>query len=337
MGGRQSGDRRVFRGDHHIGRSVEGIGAGGEDAKNVLFRLARVTLLGSGRFPAVVRIGIADVKIDLGPNAAANPIALKGLDTLGPIERLEVLFQTVGVVGDAQHPLPQRHSFDGVSPPLADPVDDLFVGQHRPQLGAPVHRRLDLVGQTMVVDVAANRVGAFGPDVIGDRQFGDGTSLLLLRVVPGVVDDEENPLSPAEVVDIGRRDLAVPVETQTEHLQLTAEVRDILLGRLPRVDPGLFGVLLGGEAESVPPHRVEDRETVHPLIARDDICGGVSFRVADMQAVSARVREHIQDIRLFPIGRPLPLFRETRRGEGLVFFPIFLPERFDLRRVIAGH
>ena len=327
----------MFRGDHHVGRSIEGVGTGGEDAKDILFRLARIAPLGSGCFPAVVRIGIADVEIDLGPDAAADPVALKRLDTLGPIERLEVLFQTVGVVGDAEHPLPQRHPLNGVPSPFADTVDDFFVGQYRSQFGTPVHRCLDLVGQTVVVDVAANRVGAFGADIIGDRQFGNGTSLLLLRVVPGVVDDEEYPLGPAEIVDIGCRDLAVPVETQTEHLQLTAEVRDVLLGRLPRVDTGLFSVLLGGEAESVPPHRVEDRETVHPLIARDDIRGGVSFRVTDMKAVSARVREHIQNICLLSIDHTLPLLGETGRGEGLMFFPVFLPERFNLRRIIAGH
>ena len=66
---------------------------------------------------------------------------------------------------------------------------------------------------------------------------------------------------------------------------------------------------------------MKDIESVHSFVACDDVTGGVAFRVADVQALAAGIREHIENIILGPglvaiygceglIGQPilLPLF-----------------------------
>ncbi len=61
---------------------------------------------------------------------------------------------------------------------------------------------------------------------------------------------------------------------------------------------GLDGVLLGGQAEGIPAHRMQHVEAAHPLVAGEDVGGGVAFRVADVQARAARVGEHVEDVEL---------------------------------------
>src|SRR6185295_13501337 len=72
-------------------------------------------------------------------------------------------------------------------------------------------------------------------------------------------------------------------------------------------------------------------ETVHPLEAAEDIGGGVAFGVADVQARTARVGEHVEDVilRLAAVG--------IRGAEGLFFQPVLLPTGFDGGRLISRH
>ena len=87
------------------------------------------------------------------PVRAADPVALHQLDRVGPVERVEVVEQAVGVRGDAQHPLLQRTAVHREVAALAAPVGgDLFVGEHRAEPGAPVDRRLGLVREPVRVD-----------------------------------------------------------------------------------------------------------------------------------------------------------------------------------------
>ena len=94
---------------------------------------------------------------------------------------------------------------------------------------------------------------------------------------------------------------------------------------------GLDGVLLGGQAEGVPAHRVQDVESAHPLVAADDVGGGVALGMADVQAGAARVREHVEDVELGP--RRI----EVDRAEGLVPLPFGLPLGLDALRMVRRH
>ena len=91
-------------------------------------------------------------KRDLGALGAPDPVALHRLDVLGPLDRLEVVEQAVGVVGDAEEPLLELAGLDLVAAALAAAVDDLLVGEHGLVVGAPVDRGLLAVGQAALVE-----------------------------------------------------------------------------------------------------------------------------------------------------------------------------------------
>src|ERR1035441_9027818 len=86
---------------------------------------------------------------------------------------------------------------------------------------------------------------------------------------------------------------------------------------------GVDGVLLGGEAERVPAHRMKHVAAAHALEAAVNVRRGIAFGMADMQARAAGVGEHVEHVEFFP-------GRTVARGERLVFRPVALPLRFDL-------
>ena len=217
------------------------------------------------------------------PVGAADPVALHQLDRLGPVQRVQVVQQPVGVRGDPHHPLLQVALEDREVAALAAAVGgDLLVGQHRAQARAPVDRRLGDVRQPVVVDDRAPLdVGQLGPrrgrpgsaalpasnSAISSAI---GRALLGLRVVPGVEDLQEDPLGPAVVVGVGGRDRAPVVVAQAQPAQLRPVPLDVRLGGDPRVRAGLHRVLLGGQAERVEAHRVQHVVAGHPLVAGED-------------------------------------------------------------------
>ena len=66
---------------------------------------------------------------------------------------------------------------------------------------------------------------------------------------------------------------------------------------------GLDGVLLGGQAEGVPAHRMQHVEAAGAAVAGEDVRGGVTLRMPDVQARAAGIGEHVQDVML---GRNCP-------------------------------
>src|SRR5205823_2313215 len=92
---------------------------------------------------------------------------------------------------------------------------------------------------------------------------------------------------------------------------------------------GLDRVLLGGQAERVPAHRMQHVETAHPLEARDDVGGRVALGMADMQPRAARIGEHIEHVIFWPRRIEIQLAR-IRRVKGLLLLPARLPARLDL-------
>ena len=112
-------DQRMLGGEHHVGGAEQGVGAGGEDLD---------PLTGGGEGHA-------------GAAAASDPVALHGLDLLGPVQHIQVVDQAVRVGGDPHHPLPQLFAVHGEVAALAATVGgDLLVGEHGAQSGAPVHQ-----------------------------------------------------------------------------------------------------------------------------------------------------------------------------------------------------
>ena len=120
--GRELLDERVIGGGGDVGRAVDGVGAGGEDAKAVTFRFHR------GKF-------------DLESVGPPDPVALHGRDALRPIEAVEPFQQAVGVLRDAEGPLRDLALLDLAPASPAQALLDLLVGEHGVARRAEVHLR----------------------------------------------------------------------------------------------------------------------------------------------------------------------------------------------------
>ena len=226
-------------------------------------------------------------EVELGALALADPVALHREDALRPAdEAVTPLEELLRVGRDLEVPaLDLLRDHLGVAAPAA-PGLDLLVGEHGLTARAPVDARALLVRE------------------------------------PALEHLDEDELLPAVVLGIARRDLAVPVVGDPERLHLGLHGRDVLVRPHRRVHAVVDGGVLGGEAEGVPPHRVEHVVPAHPLVAGDRVADGV---VPDVPHVdpAGRVREHLEAVVLRAAGL-LAHPEET----GLV--PDALPLRLDV-------
>ena len=289
-----------------------------------------------------------DREDDVGALAATDPVALHDLDRLGPVEQVEVVEESLGVLRDAQHPLLERPLVDGMVAALAAPLGcDLLVGEHGAERRAPVDGDLVEVGQAERVDNlpafarvqlvprATVRHRAHAGFELGD-QLADRPGLVLFVVVPRAEHLQEDPLRPAVVLDVGRRHAAAGVVPEPEPAQLAPHRGDVLVSRDPRVLPRLERVLLGRQSERVVPHRVEHVVARHALEARVDVGADVAEGMADVEPCAARVREHVEHVELRSVGDALVAVRQgtggVRRPERPLLFPTVLPSLLDLVR-----
>ena len=279
----------MFRRHNHIGGAKEGIRSGGEDTDTVGFRRIRERLHAALAGPVVERFGVAEIEIDFSAFAPADPVALHVLDGFGPVDQFEIVDQMLAIGGDPQHPLLQGQSNHWMVTDFGLTFLDFLVGQHGSQSRAPVDRHFSTIGEPMGIAISG-RICAIG----GDGQFADGATFAdpfttfgigpdAFRVIPGVVNFEEDPLSPAIIVWIGGINFAVPVVGEAEGLDLAAKIIDVLLGGVAWVGAGLDGILFGRQSEGVPAHGVEDIMAEHSAISAEDVRSGIAFRVAHME------------------------------------------------------
>ena len=120
----------AFGCQYHEGDAKDGVDAGGEDGDFACL---------AGHF-----------KCNLGAFRAANPVALRLFDGIGPVHFVQTLQQTLGVGRRAQTPLLHLFLNHGVASTLANAVNDLIVGKHCAQLGAPVDHRFAQIGDAIV-------------------------------------------------------------------------------------------------------------------------------------------------------------------------------------------
>ena len=159
-------------------------------------------------------------------------------------------------------------------------------------------------------------------------QFGDRAGPLRIVVVPGTVGLQPDPLRPAVVVLVDGRELARPVAGEAEPLELSSEVFDGGPGGFGRMDAGLDRILLGGQAEGVPSHRMEDVASRHPLVSRHDVVRDVVQQVSDVEAGARGVGEHshavVARLRLVEVW-----ITGIRSPEDVLLAPPVLPLRLD--------
>ena len=305
--------------------------------------------VGPGRVNLEPAAGSGNVELDARAFRTADPVALHKPDLLGPVDGVEVVGQPVGVGGDAHHPLPQVPLENGEVSALGAPVGrDFLIGQNRSQTGAPVDRGLADVGQTARVEhlalLAFAELGPLAsvvklslPRVVfvaelrnrACRAFAPTVSAGGVRVVPGVVYLQKNPLRPTHVVDVGGRKGPARIVGETDALELAAHVRDVLLSGDARMLAGLHGVLLRRQAEGVESHRVEHVLAEHALIPGDRVRCDVPERVAHVKALARGVGKHVENVDLLSRRRARKVADRVRGVERPELFPAFLPPRFD--------
>lgn len=247
--------------------------------------------IGAGGKDAEGVVGFGDTEVDFGPFGTTDPMALHGFDAFGPIEFVEVIEQALCVGGNLEHPLFHHAAFDRIACFDIDAIFDFFVGED----------------------------GALGRTPI-DGDFGLISESLFVKL-------EEDPLGELVVVGIGGVDFAIPIIGKAKAFDLAAEGVDVFACGDSGMDACAHGVAFCGEAKGVPSHRMQDVETTHPFVSTKDICCGVAFGMADVQACARWIGEHIKDV-VFGLGG---IFDHAERFVG---FPVVLPTLFDLVRSI---
>ena len=88
----------------------------------------------------------------------------------------------------------------------------------------------------------------------------------------------------------------IPIEGETQQVQLLAVARDVFLCGFGRVLPGLYRVLFGGQAVGIETHRVQHVEALQAFVPGVDVAGDIAERMPYMQSCPGGVREHVQDV-----------------------------------------
>ena len=129
------------------------------------------------------------------------------------------------------------------------------------------------------------------------------------------------------VLRVAGAHLAVPVERESDVVQLLAVACDVGNCSDLRMLSGLDGILLGRQAIGVVAHRVEHVVALKSLEACVDVGCYVSKRVAHMQTGARRIGEHVEYVEL--------LFLLVLSGVvGLVLNPLGLPFLLDFSEIV---
>ena len=84
--------------------------------------------------------------------AAANPVGLHDAHGFRPIN-VSKFQQFIGILRNLEEPLRHHLLDDGLPGALIHAINDLFIRQHRLQSRRPVHQRLTLIGQVILVEL----------------------------------------------------------------------------------------------------------------------------------------------------------------------------------------
>ena len=104
---------------------------------------------------------IADAEINLRSDGTTDPVGLHRAHPLGPsLQQVKIVEQCVGVVGNAQEPLPEIFLLNqGPGSPGATFTVNLLIGQHGLVDRIPVDRGVFLVRQSLVHELQKEPLG----------------------------------------------------------------------------------------------------------------------------------------------------------------------------------
>ena len=190
-----------------------------------------------------------------------QPVQLQRLDVVGPVHAAQTVTQPISVGGDAKEPLGANLFLHHRPAAPAHAALDLLVCQHGLAAGTPVDGRVGAVGQ------------------------------------PTLVQGQENPLGPAIIIGVAGPDFALPVVGAAQACHLAAVIGRIAGDGVGRVDALIDGLVLGGQAKSVPAHRVQHGVALAALDAGQYIGRDVVAGVADAQPCAGGVGEEVQAVK----------------------------------------
>ena len=223
--------------------------------------------------------------------ALADPVLLHQPDLLRPaVKPIEIGEQLVGVSGDLHVVHRDFALFDQRPRTPAAAVNHLLVGEHGLVLRIPIDRAETLVDQAFFVE-------------------------------PG-----EQPLLPAIIVRLASRQLAIPVDGETEPFELALHVLDVGVGPLRWRHLVLDRRVLGRHAEGVPAHRLHHIEALHRVEARQHIADRVVAHMPHVQ-LARRVGKHRKTVVFWPA-----FILDGASGTGGV--PVLLRGEFNLLRLV---
>ena len=194
--------------------------------------------------------------------AAAYPVLLLYLYALYIVQIVKIVYEPLCVLRDLEHPLAAHLLNDYAAAALTHAVHHLLVGQAHLAGGAEVYGYLSLVRETLLEKL------------------------------------QKYPLGPFVVVGIRGVYLAAPVKAEAQPLELCAEVLYVVVGDLGRVYAGLYGIVLGRQAECVPAYGVKHVIPLHAPLSGDYIQSGVGSGMPYMKAMPGGIRELYQGIEL---------------------------------------
>jgi hypothetical protein len=244
-----------------------------------------------------VLVELLDAEQHLGALRAADPVSLHRLDPVLPFDRRQVVQQLVGVCGRLEEPLLEVLRDDLRAAVLAPAVVHLLVRKHDLVERAPLHR-----------------------------------GFLAVRE-PGFEELQEEPLRPAVVRGLVRRDEAAPVVAPPHPLHGPDDLGDVPLDELAWVAALADCGVLGREPEGVEAHDVHDVHPVAAAEAREDVPDRVDEAVAHVER-PGRVRPHLDhEALVLPVGVRLGI----EDAKGLLVLPDAHPLRFGRVGVVSLH
>ena len=170
-------------------------------------------------------------EIDLCTDGFADPVSLHLFSRFRPVEIVQVVQQSFGILRNFQYPLAHGFSYNGISAHFTLTINHLFVRQNGSQLGTPIYRLFIFVRQSFFKQT------------------------------------EEDPLGPFIVIGICCIDFTVPIVRKTQHLQLLTETGNILFRCFAGMRSRFYSILFRRKTECIPPDWMKHVKPFHSFVA----------------------------------------------------------------------
>ena len=213
------------------------------------------------------------------------------------IQIVQIVDQTVGIFGNAQHPLGLLLADDRAAAALTHTFHHFFVGQNAFTAGAPVDGHGSFIGQAVLVKL------------------------------------QENPLGPFVVAGVGGVHHTVPIEGIAQHVQLLGKVLNIVVGHFGRMDVVFDRIILRRQTERIVADGEQNIVTIHPLLAGHHIHGGirpVSYTHLEYNSLRSTtlLRAHLVYISYYALSTPMASENSTLADQ-LIRDSVFTASAFD--------